>query len=134
MVEQITREFKAKQRELQPLVAQLKAAKADFQDVESTYLEKKATYDKVAVGLDMEKTALEKECTSWIHSCMLSSGGGPVGPVLYPPVGPEYVSCPSNPIPPRPVWAPHTDLQVTRSKRIAFAKRAGSTISAASHL
>lgn len=31
-------------------------------DVESEYLERKSTYDKVAVGLELEKQALEKEC------------------------------------------------------------------------
>jgi hypothetical protein len=31
-------------------------------DVETEYNERKSTYDKVAVGLEMEKQALEKEC------------------------------------------------------------------------
>lgn len=31
-------------------------------DVESEYLERKSSYDKVAVGLEMEKQAMEKEC------------------------------------------------------------------------
>jgi hypothetical protein len=34
-------------------------------DVESEYLTGKNTYDKVAVGLEMDKQALEKECDSF---------------------------------------------------------------------
>ena len=34
-------------------------------DIESEYLDKKGTYDKVAVGLEMDKQALEKECDTF---------------------------------------------------------------------
>jgi hypothetical protein len=34
-------------------------------DVESQYQERKSTYDKVAVGLEMEKQALEKDCNTF---------------------------------------------------------------------
>ena len=34
-------------------------------DVESEYLERKNGYDKVAVGLEMDKQALEKECDTF---------------------------------------------------------------------
>ena len=34
-------------------------------DIESEYLEKKGSYDKVAVGLEMDKLALEKECDTF---------------------------------------------------------------------
>ncbi len=34
-------------------------------DVESQYQEKKMTYEKVAIGLDMEKQSLEKECNQY---------------------------------------------------------------------
>lgn len=70
MVEQITREFKAKQSQLQPLMASLKTVRAEFQDVEAVYLDKRATYDKVAVGLEMEKIALERECDAFQEECM----------------------------------------------------------------
>ena len=70
MVEQISREFKAQQAKLQPLMASLKKTRIAFQDVEATYLDKKAVYDKVAVGLEMEKAALEKECDSFQDECM----------------------------------------------------------------
>jgi hypothetical protein len=34
-------------------------------DEESVYLERKGTYDKVAVGLEMDKQALEKDCDAF---------------------------------------------------------------------
>ena len=34
-------------------------------DIESEYLEKKGSYDKVAVGFEMDKLALEKECDTF---------------------------------------------------------------------
>lgn len=63
MVEQITREFKHKQSQLQPLIAELKNVRQEYMDVESAYQEKRSTYDKVAIGLNMEKQALEKDCS-----------------------------------------------------------------------
>ena len=39
-------------------------------DVESAYQEKKITYDKVAVGLDMEKQTLEKDCQFFQDECL----------------------------------------------------------------
>ena len=33
--------------------------------MESEYLEKKSSYDKVAVGLEMDKQSLEKECDTF---------------------------------------------------------------------
>jgi hypothetical protein len=41
-------------------------------DVESEYLDRKGTYDKVAVGLEMDKQALEKECDTFQVSTDLS--------------------------------------------------------------
>ena len=42
-------------------------------DVESEYLDRKGTYDKVAVGLEMDKQALEKECDTFQVSLDMSS-------------------------------------------------------------
>jgi intraflagellar transport protein 81 len=39
-------------------------------DVESQYQEKKLSYEKVAVGLDMEKQSLEKDCTQFQDECL----------------------------------------------------------------
>lgn len=43
----------------------LQKVRQDFMDVESEYMERKNTYDKVAVALEMDKTALEKECDTF---------------------------------------------------------------------
>lgn len=54
----------------------LQNVRQEYMDVEADYHEKKATYDKVAVGLDMEKQGYEKECNALqvllscnYHSC-----------------------------------------------------------------
>lgn len=39
-------------------------------DVESSYQERKIAYDKVAVGLDMEKQTLEKDCDFFQEECL----------------------------------------------------------------
>ena len=39
-------------------------------DIESEYAERKGTYDKVAVGLELEKQALERECDQYQDECL----------------------------------------------------------------
>lgn len=70
MVENITREFKSKQQQLQPIIAELKSVRQEYLDVESQYQEKKMSYEKVAVGLEMEKQALEKDCNQFQEECL----------------------------------------------------------------
>lgn len=70
MVENITREFKNKQSQLQPLISDLKSVRQEYLEVESQYQEKKMTYDKAAVGLEMEKQTLEKECNQFQEDCL----------------------------------------------------------------
>lgn len=70
MVEHIGREFKSKQQTLQPLMVELKGLRQQHNDVEAEYLERKSTYDKVAVGLEMEKASLERECDSFQDECL----------------------------------------------------------------
>lgn len=70
MVDQIGKEFKVKQSQLQPLMSELKSVRQEFMDFESDYMEKKATYDKVAMGLEMEKHSLEQECDSFQEECL----------------------------------------------------------------
>jgi hypothetical protein len=45
----------------------------EYMDVESQYMERKGSYDKVAVGLEIDKQNLEKECDSIQVSIMSSS-------------------------------------------------------------
>ena len=62
MVEQINREFKQKQQSLQPMMNELKQTRQRYLELEQVYLERKSGYDKVAVGLEMEKQSLESQC------------------------------------------------------------------------
>lgn len=70
LVEQIGREFKNKQAQLQPLIMELKAVRAEYMDVEAAHTEKKEHYDKIAVGLDLEKQLLERECDTLQDECL----------------------------------------------------------------
>ena len=65
MVDKISREFRQKQTQLQPLMSKLKGVRQEYMEVEADFSEKKAGFDKIAVGLDMEKSALERECDTY---------------------------------------------------------------------
>jgi intraflagellar transport protein 81 len=69
-VEQISREFRSKQTQLQPLIADLKNIRQEYLDIESQYQEKKMGYEKLAVSLDLEKQVLEKECNQFQDDCL----------------------------------------------------------------
>ena len=74
MVESISREFRSKQTALQPLMVKLKGVRQEYMEVEADYQEKKGNFDKVAVGLEMEKSTLERECdTHQVCSLLLLS-------------------------------------------------------------
>jgi intraflagellar transport protein 81 len=65
MVEQISREFRQKQTQLQPLMSKLKGVRHEYMEVEADFSEKKSSFDKIAVGLEMEKSVLERECDTY---------------------------------------------------------------------
>ena len=50
---------------LLPFPHTLQRIRQEYMDIESEYLDKKGSYDKVAVGLEMDKQALEKECDTF---------------------------------------------------------------------
>jgi intraflagellar transport protein 81 len=70
MVEQIGREFKSKQMQLQPMMTELKALRQEYMEVESKHSECKSTYDKIAIGLEMDKQSLERECDAFQEECL----------------------------------------------------------------
>lgn len=70
MVEQIGREFKTKQMQLQPMMTELKALRQEYMEVESKHSECKSTYDKIAIGLEMDKQSLERECDAFQEECL----------------------------------------------------------------
>jgi len=70
MVEQIQREFKKKQMQLQPLIAELKGVRQECDELEVKHSEYKTTFDKTAIGLEMEKQSLERECDAFQEECL----------------------------------------------------------------
>ncbi|KAJ1452479.1 intraflagellar transport protein 81 [Pelagophyceae sp. CCMP2097] len=62
MVRQITLQLKEKKAELQPQIKKLRDVRNDYKAVEGDYGAKKSAYDKVAVGLDVERQQLESDC------------------------------------------------------------------------
>lgn len=70
MVEQIGKEFKTKQMQLQPMMAELKSLRHDYMELETRYNEAKGKYDKVAIALELDKQSLEKDCDSFQEECL----------------------------------------------------------------
>lgn len=70
MVDEISREYKRKQSQLQPLINELKSVRQEYQNVESEFADTKSTYDRAAVGLELEKQTLEKECDTLQEDCL----------------------------------------------------------------
>jgi hypothetical protein len=62
MVAQIAKEFKSRQTNLQPLMNELRSVKQTVSEMETEYFDKRAAFEKMTVGLEMEKLALEKDC------------------------------------------------------------------------
>jgi intraflagellar transport protein 81 len=65
MVRSITQQLKEKKNDLAPQIKKLREVRNSYQIVETDFLQKKATYDKVAVGLDVERQQLEHECDAY---------------------------------------------------------------------
>ena len=61
-VKLITAELKDKKKALAPQIHKLKEVRGEFQRLESDFLTKKSTYDKIAVTLDVERQQLERDC------------------------------------------------------------------------
>lgn len=64
-VRQISKELKEKKQHLAPQIKQLKEVRDTFRSVEAEYLAKKANYDKVAVGLELDRHQLESDCDAY---------------------------------------------------------------------
>ena len=52
------------------MFASWQATRQEFTDTEGDYNERKGTFDKVAVGLELEKQSLEKECDDCQEECL----------------------------------------------------------------
>lgn len=65
MVRQITLQLKEKKSDLAPQIHKLRDVRNTYQLVETEFLQKKTNYDKVAVGLDVDRQQLEHECDAY---------------------------------------------------------------------
>ena len=70
MVDSISRELPAKKEKLAPLIAELKGVRQQYMEVMADFGDKKATFDKVAVGLDLEKQSLESDSDAAQEECL----------------------------------------------------------------
>ena len=53
-----------------PLLDQVKGLRRRFADVEAEYNQKKNVYEKIAIGLEMEKHQLEQDCDTSQEECL----------------------------------------------------------------
>ncbi|CAE7832708.1 IFT81 [Symbiodinium microadriaticum] len=51
-------------------MVELKSLRHDYMELESRHQESKGNYDKVAITLEMDKQALEKECDAFQEECL----------------------------------------------------------------
>ncbi|KAF0696267.1 Aste57867_12965 [Aphanomyces stellatus] len=70
IVTDINQTLKERKNQLAPQIKDLRAVRQKYQEMEQTYLEKKAQYDNTAVGLETERIKLEQECTAFQDDCL----------------------------------------------------------------
>lgn len=70
MVDKITKEFKARQTQIQPIMTELRTIRSEYSEIEAEYMDKKSIFEKLTIGLEMEKLALEKECDDYQEECL----------------------------------------------------------------
>uniref|UniRef100_A0A7S1XP79 IFT81 calponin homology domain-containing protein n=1 Tax=Phaeomonas parva TaxID=124430 RepID=A0A7S1XP79_9STRA len=68
-VNMMQRELAGRKEELQPLMKQLQSERQRKREVEGTYNERKAAYDQVAVGLQLNLSELERACKDLEAEC-----------------------------------------------------------------
>ncbi|RLN92071.1 hypothetical protein BBJ28_00022553 [Nothophytophthora sp. Chile5] len=65
VVTDINHSLKERKNQLAPQIKELRAVRQRYQEMEQTYLERKAQYDHTAVGLEAERLKLEQECSAF---------------------------------------------------------------------
>ncbi|DAZ95015.1 TPA: hypothetical protein N0F65_003641 [Lagenidium giganteum] len=70
IVTDINQTLKERKNQLAPQIKELRAVRQKYQEMEQTYLEKKAQYDNTAVGLETERIKLEQECHAFQEDCL----------------------------------------------------------------
>jgi len=66
----ITRSLEDKKTELKPMIKDLKDVRKIYMELEQTFLDKKARYDSVCVGLESERSMIESECDELQEECL----------------------------------------------------------------
>lgn len=70
IVTDINQTLKERKNQLAPQIKELRAVRQRYQEMEQTYLERKAQYDNTAVGLETERIKLEQECGAFQEDCL----------------------------------------------------------------
>ncbi|TYZ60263.1 hypothetical protein PybrP1_008494 [[Pythium] brassicae (nom. inval.)] len=70
IVTDINQTLKERKNQLAPQIKELRAVRQRYQELEQTYLERKAQYDNTAVGLETERIKLEQECGAFQDDCL----------------------------------------------------------------
>eukprot|EP00937_MAST-01D_sp_MAST-1D-sp2_P004596 g4596.t1 len=70
VVAETNSELKQRKNKLAPQIKKLRAVRSDYQELEQVYLEKKAVFENMAVGLDTARMKLEKECDAFQDGCL----------------------------------------------------------------
>jgi len=70
MMREISAQLKERKAYLAPQIKLLREVRKVYTEVESEYNRKKAMYDKVAVGLEVERQQLEQACNEYQSECL----------------------------------------------------------------
>lgn len=70
IVTDINQTLKERKNQLAPQIKELRAVRQRYQEMEQSYLERKAQYDNTAVGLETERIKLEQECSAFQDDCL----------------------------------------------------------------
>jgi intraflagellar transport protein 81 len=70
IVTDINQTLKERKNQLAPQIKELRTVRQRYQEMETQYLEKKASYDNTAVGLETERIKLEQECNAFQEDCL----------------------------------------------------------------
>merc|ERR1711907_429918 len=63
-------ELKQRKNKLAPQIKKLRTVRQEYQELEQVYLEKKAVFEQMAVGLDTARLKLEQECDAFQNDCL----------------------------------------------------------------
>ncbi|CAM9458362.1 unnamed protein product, partial [Phaeothamnion confervicola] len=70
LVNSIALELRSKQDRLRPLIEELKGLRQTCGEIEADYQRKRSGYEKAAMGIEVERQQLEKECDTLQEACL----------------------------------------------------------------